>query len=194
MKVHFIHGIRTDANSPVKGLIPYLHDAGFDVRYPDYGFELAVETRVFNPMLVGALLPYIEDGDVAIGHSNGCAIIYELLARYAPLRGVVFINGALEQDFTLPKWVSFAHVYWNPGDEITEAAKLGAELGVVDTDWGPLGHGGYLGDDPRVTRNPNCSATAGLPLVSGHSDIFTPVKLSYWAPQLIGDLKTELGL
>lgn len=192
MKVHFLHGIRTSPDSLVKGLIPYLHDAGWDVRFPDYGFELAIETRPFNSMLVGALLPYFEDGDIAIGHSNGCALIYEALQRYAPLRGVVFINGALEQNFTLPKWVRFAHVYYNAGDEVTEAAKIGADLGVVDADWGPLGHGGYVGQDARV-EGFDCGNTHGMPLVSGHSDFFTPAKLDLWGPFLVKKIQDEIS-
>jgi hypothetical protein len=51
--------------------------AGFDVRVPDYGLITAAETRIVNPLIVRTLPPYVEAGDVCVGHSNGCAIGYD---------------------------------------------------------------------------------------------------------------------
>jgi len=181
VKIHLVHGIRTGPDSVVKNLIPYL--AGFDVRYVDYGYEYELETRIVNPMIVGAMLPYIDDGDIAIGHSNGCAIIYELMSRGAPIRAAAFINGALEQNFVLPAQIEKVRVYWNAGDEITEAAKIGAAIGVTDRDWGELGHAGYSGSDPRV-ENVDCGTASYRIAVSGHSDFFTPLKLASWGPDV----------
>lgn len=188
--VHLIHGIRNTAESPVKGLIPYLQSAGFQVKYPDYGYEYELETRFVNPMLVGALLPYIGPGDICVCHSNGCALAYELMKRGAPFAGAVFIDGALEQDIARIYPVEWIDVYFNSGDDITEVAKLGAELGVTDKIWGPLGHAGYVGADPEI-QNVNCGLTKGLPVVSGHSDFFTPAKLSAWAPYLIDSIQAH---
>lgn len=191
MRIHLIHGIRTSPDSPVKGLIPYLQSAGFAVKYPEYGFELALETRFFNPMFVGSILPYIEPGDICIGHSNGCALIYEMMRLGAPIQGAVFINGALEQSLVRPAHVKWIDVYYNADDQITEAARIGASIGVVDRDWGQLGHAGYLGNDPEI-RSVNCGTTFGLPIVSGHSDFFTPANLAKWAPYLINRIKERL--
>lgn len=186
MKLHLVHGIHTATGDPaVQRLLPFL--TGWDeVVYPDYGYILAVETKRINPVIVGCLKPYIGPDDVMIGHSNGCAAIYDLLQAGVKMKGVVFLNGALRQDVTLPDCVKFCHVYFNEGDDITEVAQAAARLGVsVDANWGQMGHAGYLGTDPRV-ENFNCGSVAtspaNLPLLDGHSDLFTPGKVEAWGP------------
>lgn len=187
--IHLIHGIHTVGVSPVQGLIPYLKDAGFDVKYPDYGYILGVETRIANPLICGSLMPYISPDDILIGHSNGCAIAYDLLSRRGvKVAGAVFINAALEQSIAaLAPWID---VYFNPGDDITEAARFGAAIGITDTNWGMMGHAGYNGKDPAIT-NFNCGSTPQMPKVSGHSDFFTPNNLAAWAPFLIGRVRAH---
>lgn len=189
--IHLIHGIHSSTGkSAVEGLIPYLRAAGFDVRYPDYGWIAGLETRIANPIICGSLLPYIGADDILIGHSNGCAIAYDLLSRRgAKVAGAVFINAALEQSIQpLAPWID---VYFNAGDDITEAAKIGAALHVTDTVWGMMGHAGYDGKDPSIT-NINCGSTPGLPVVSGHSDLFTPSKLAAWAPYIVSRIHAHL--
>jgi hypothetical protein len=182
--IHLIHGIHTEPTSQVKGLVGYLLEAGLEVAYPDYGYELALQTRVVNSMLVGAMLPYVKQGDILIGHSNGCAIAYHLMLLGAPVEGAIFINGALETDIIRPGTCKWIDVYSNAGDTLTEAAMLGQRLHLVDPVWGELGHMGYTGKDPLIP-NLFCDKTAAMPVVSGHSDFFTPVKLKAWAPFLI---------
>jgi hypothetical protein len=189
--IHFIHGIRTEPTSPVKGLVAYLVAAGLEVTYPDYGYELAIETRVINGMIEGTLLHYIKPGDILIGHSNGCAIAYHLLLMGAPAVGAVFINGALETNIVCPGNCQWLDVYWNAGDDVTEIAKVGEELGIYDGLWGDLGHAGYSGSDPAISSF-NCGATINMPAVSGHSDFFTPDKLKVWGPYLAGRIKAKL--
>lgn len=183
MRVHLIHGIHTEPNSPVKELIPYLVKEGFDVRYPEYGYELAVETRLLNPMIEGILLPYIEEGDILIGHSNGCALAYHLMQQGAPAVGAVFINGALETSIVRPGTCKWIDVYCNSGDTVTELAKWGAHYGLADNVWGELGHLGYIGKDPKI-QTLHCDTTSGEPVVMGHSDLFTHAKLISWGPFL----------
>lgn len=179
MRCILIHGIHTcGSDQPPQSLIPYLSPP---VLYPDYGFELALATRILNPMIEGAVSPFIQPDDVLIGHSNGCAIIYDMLKSGVKASGVVFINGALEQLFALPDCVKWCDVYYNSGDTITEAAKVAADLGLVDLCWGELGHAGYAGSDHRV-QNINTGATAGFPQVDGHSAIFSSTNLPAWGP------------
>lgn len=186
--IHVIHGIHTEGISPVQGLIPYLRAANFEVRYPDYGWEAGVETRIVNPFIVGTLMAYIEPDDIVIGHSNGCALLYDALLRGLKVAGAIFINAALEQAIKpLAPWTD---IYFNPGDDITEAAKIGARIGVTDSTWGAMGHGGYIGNAPSITSI-NCGASPGMPAVSGHSDFFTPAKLAAWAPFLIDRLNAH---
>jgi hypothetical protein len=179
--IHVVHGIHTSGPSPVQGLIPYL--SGFDVRYPDYGWIAGLETRVANPIIVGTLVPYIAPDDILIGHSNGCAIAYDLMNRGARVSQAIFINAALEQRITRPFGCPKITVYFNAGDQITEAARIGATLGLVDPVWGQMGHGGYVGADPAISSI-DCGQTPGMPVVCGHSDFFTPSKLAAWAPFL----------
>ena len=170
MSIHLIHGIHTAGSDQApEYLIQYLPGT---VYYPDYGYELALTTRLINPMIVGTIEPYVAPGDTLIGHSNGCAIALELVERGAPVDGLVFINAALNAQVKLPDRILWCDIYFNAGDTVTEAAKVAAALGLVDTTWGEMGHSGYSGRDARVT-NINCGATAGLPAVSGHSDIFS---------------------
>lgn len=188
--VHLIHGIHTEGPSVVEGLIPCMPE--FDVRYPDYGWIAGLETKIANPIIVGTLRPYINPQDVLIGHSNGCAVIYDLLVSGVRCAGAVFINGALEEKIVRPTWCPWIHVYSNRGDDITEVAAIGERLGVVDKVWGEMGHIGYVGADPHIT-NFYCDRTPNMPIVVGHSDFFTPVtKLPFWGPFLYGKVQAAL--
>jgi hypothetical protein len=190
-RAHLVHGIRDAGNSAVRGLIPYFAAQGATVFYPDYGFENAVETRHVNPFIVGSLLPYIQPGDIYVGHSNGCAIGFDLASQGAPFGGMVFINAALETDIVRPPQIPWIDVYFNSGDSATEAAVIARHLGIADPVWGEMGHAGYAGADARIT-NVDCGATAELPHVSGHSDIFEPAKITAWAPYIIERIMSRL--
>jgi len=186
-RVHVVHGILDPVGKAgLLKLVPYLQQAGFDVRVPDYGLITAVETRIANPIIVRTLCPYIEPGDLYIGHSNGCAIGYDLIhGEGVRLAGAVFINGALRRDIALPE-PTWADVYFNAGDEATVAAVTTAMLGLSDPVWGEMGHAGYSGSNPHIT-NIDCGqpAVISLPRVSGHSDIFTAGKVERWAPYIV---------
>lgn len=193
MKVHLVHGIHTPTGDPeVRELVPYLRAAGFDVRFPDYGWIAALETRIVNPLMERVLLPYLETGDVLIGHSNGAAIAYDLMNLGAPVIGAVFINAALQPSITRPAHVKWIDVYFNAGDEITEAAQIAERLHLVDLVWGEMGHRGYEGTDSAITGI-NCGASAGMPVVSGHSDIFALAKIAEWGPFIVKRIAAATG-
>ena len=196
MRVHVVHGILTPVGvSGLLKLVPLLQQAGFDVRVPDYGLITAAETRIVNPLIGCTLGPYVEPGDVYVGHSNGCAIGYNLMTSGSRLAGAVFINAALKRDIAppAPTWVD---VY-----DATVAAVAAARVGLSDPVWGDLGHAGYIGTNPAVT-NIDCgkrssvdSIKAGiedLPAVSGHSDIFSADKIKYWGPYIVQRIKAHL--
>ena len=179
---HLVHGIHNSGTTPIEGLCRYL-PFGTHIAYPDYGWIAGIETRVVNPIISGTLKPYVSPTDIMIGHSNGCAVIYDLMHRGVAMGGAIFVNAALDQAMIRPSTVPWVDVYFNAGDVATEAAKLGAMLGIDDPVWGEMGHGGYVGSDPNI-RNIDCGKTAGLPVVDGHSDFFTPGKLAAWGPYL----------
>jgi hypothetical protein len=192
MKVHLLHGIRSTGQVTVALLAPYLDAVGFETTYPDYGYIEPIDTLRVNPAVVGSLLPFIESGDILIGHSNGCAIAYELMQRGAPVLGAVFINGALTPRIARSVGVSFIDVYYTPGDTITEIAEIGAALHITDPEWGDCGHRGYLGSDTLI-RNINTAETPGMPADESHSGFFAPELLSDWAPFLASRLRASIG-
>lgn len=203
-RVHVVHGILDPVGSAgLLKLVPYLQQAGFDVRVPDYGLITAVETRIANPIIVRSLRPYVEPGDLYIGHSNGCAIGYDLIrGEGARPAGVVFINAALRRDIELPASM-WADVYYNSGDEATVAAVAAARLGLADPVWGDMGHAGYSGSNPAITSIDCGKASKGLavlhdtqdlPAVSGHADIFTSPKVEAWAAYIVNRVLTRLRL
>lgn len=188
MTVHLVHGIHTGGPSPIQGLSLYVPGP---IAYPDYGWIAGLETRVANPIIVGCLAPYIGPRDILIGHSNGCAIVYDLLNRGVQCAGAVFVNAALERSIKLPPKCPWIDVYFNIGDQITEAARVGAALGLTDLVWGEMGHAGYLGHDPDIS-NTDCGTTPKMPVVLGHSDFFTPLKLQAWGPFLWARVASRL--
>lgn len=194
MRVHLIHGIHTAGPSPIQGLASFLGD--FEVFYPDYGYILGLETRVVNPIVVGTLKAYVQPGDILIGHSNGCAIAYDLANTGVKLSGMVFINAALKRNIIRPATCPWIDVYFNAGDEITEAAEIGEKLGIDDPVWGEMGHAGYaplIGPVDANIVNFDCGRTKGMPPVSGHSDFFTYLNLKDWGPFLVNHMKHWLG-
>lgn len=152
-----------------------------DVAYPDYGYIYGVETRFMNPVIVGVLKAYVRPADILICHSNGCAIAYDLMQQGIEVAGAIFINAALQQNITLPPKCPWIDVYFNAGDVITEAAKIGAELGFTDPVWGEMGHAGYSGNNPNIP-NIDCGHTPDMPVLVGHSDFGTPEKFAKWGP------------
>lgn len=181
MTCHLLHGIHTGGPSWIEGFIPHLTPLA--VSYPDYGWILGAATRLINPAVVGTLKPYIAPEDVLICHSNGCAIAYDLMHTGTKFAGAVFINAALERNIVRPEGVGWIDVYYNHGDCITEAAKIGAMLGLDDPVWGEMGHAGYLGTDPKIS-NFNCASTQNLPVLDGHGDMGTLAKFAKWGPYI----------
>lgn len=69
-----------------------------------------------------------------------CSIGYDLMRQGAGFAGAVFINAALERTIYRPANVGWIDVYFNAGDTATEAAVIGASLGLTDPVWGEMGH------------------------------------------------------
>ncbi len=191
MRVHIIHGIHTAGPGSVGLLAPYLQAAGFKTIEPDYGWIAGVETKLVNPIIRDCIFPYVESGDLLVGHSNGAAICYELMMMGAPALGAALINGALAREISRPRGVKAIDCYWNSGDHITEVAKIGQELGLLDAQWGEMGHAGPDTRDPAITSI-DCGNTAGMPKVIGHSDFFAALNLESWGPFLAHRLRAML--
>lgn len=163
--VHLLHGFNVSdgGKASIDRLIPHLRDKGFIIREHDYGWRGLLGVLFFNQSIAEELAEHIKEGDICIGHSNGCAIIYRT-SLITPITGVVFINPALDVDLAAnADWV---HVYHNEDDL---PVKIASKIWFVK--WGQQGRIGYKGDQDYVTQF-DCKHTHAMPSVSGHSDIF----------------------
>lgn len=198
--IHLIHGIHTqEGDTTVAWLRPYLAtETQLPVVYHQYGYTTALLTRALNRRRARKIAQLVADTDgFAVGHSNGCALIWRMLnERMTRFRGVVFINPALEKDIDIPPTLEFVHVYHNRYDgavPLTETPIIRRIF--LDPYWGTMGADGYTGKDKRVT-NFDCwdsPADQSLPPVSGHSAIFEPQSLHRgWGKFIAATLKSAI--
>lgn len=173
-------------------IAPSLQAAGFEVFVPDYGLITAIEARIWNPNAVRLLRPFMQPGDIWVGHSNGCAIGYELLITGSKFGGMVLFNPALDPKLHFPDGV-WVDVYCNAGDDATVAAQAGKDIGLLDPVWGEMGHSGYEGDNPMV-MTVHADRTPSMPVVNGHSDIFSPRCWPTWDPYSIARIKMRSAM
>lgn len=189
--IHLIHGIHTsETDGTVAGLMPYLQSTGETVRYERYGYALAILTAIQNPFRAARLAKQVSTGDICVGHSNGCDLIWRMLELGAPIKGAILINPALDVDIKFAPQLEWAYVLYNSGDEAVGWAN---KLFLFDHPWGPMGRDGYLGDDSRI-KNVNCGLGINADPVSavdGHSDIFSPEKLKFWGPWIARTIESE---
>ena len=175
-KVITVPGIHaTMQNEGIEGMILALNQQGLDVYPFHYGFAYAVTTALLNPGRAKKLAALVEPGDVIMGHSNGCDLGWRAAMLGAPIAGLVLINPALKPDIEFSPQVQWVRVYYNKGDEVVPWAN---KLFLFDHSWGAMGRDGYTGTDKKV-QSVDCG-TGPYP-ANGHSDIFTPGKIDYWA-------------
>lgn len=178
MTIHLLHGIHTsEKNNTIANLMPYLATTGEIVEYERYGYALAILTGIQNPGRARKLAETISAGDICVGHSNGCDLIWRMLELGSPIKGAILINPALDVDIAFGPQLDWAYVISNKGDEAVGWAN---KLFLFDHPWGPMGRDGYQGTDPRII---NCFADDnqyGNNALDGHSDLFTPSKIEFW--------------
>jgi hypothetical protein len=186
MTIHLLHGIHTSAKS--RRLLAMREDievgAQEEVVYHEYGDIWAISTWWQNPRIAKRLLPQIKQGDVLVGHSNGCAIWLRCLDLGAPAVGFVCLNAALKDMVLIPPQVRFMHVYYNAGDNVVPLTKTPLVRLAFDPLWGEMGRLGYTGKDARVWQLDCGTEEDAMPDISGHS-ILDPSQAQAWA-QFIG--------
>lgn len=178
--VHLVHGfnVKDGGQNTTDKLIPYLKGARFRVMDHDYGYFGLLRVRLCNGGVSELVKAATDKGDIGVGHSNGCAVLAEAAARGAPFAGLVFLNPALDQDYSIARHVSWVHVYHSQKD----VAVLMAKVLRFNHPWGAMGRLGYTGTDPRVT---NIDYTP-----FGHSDVFK--QLDIWGPRITDKIWSEL--
>jgi hypothetical protein len=177
MIAHIVHGFNVSdgGDGTTDKLIPYLARAGIQHREHNYRFLGLVrgtfQARVCNGAEAEIVRAWTRDGDIGIGHSNGCAILAQAAENGAPFKGLVFLNPALDESCVVNKRVDWVHVYHSSGDWAVWFSKLLR----FRHPWGAMGRVGFTGSDPRYT-NIDISPY-------GHSEIFK--NLHVWGPRIV---------
>lgn len=165
------HGfrVRDGGKATIECLRPYVHHES--LQQADYGYINLLRVRLSNSNISSTVrgMTRTDTYNIAIGHSNGCAILLEAARMGAPFRQMVFLNPALDADINLPIQVDKLHVFHNPTDKAVWLADR-----LLFHKWGDMGRDGYKGADARV-KNYDLEALFGYEGHSGH--IKAPHKL-----------------
>lgn len=155
-KAWLVHGfnVRDEGAGTIDRVGPYLDASGWVVSQYDYGWTLLLGVLFGNPGRARELSRDSEPGDIAIGHSNGCAIIHRALHAGAHFDQVVYINPALDTTAMLPPADSTRlrklHVFHAHDDRAVHLARW-----IPGSLWGGMGRDGYEGPaDPRIQNRP----------------------------------------
>jgi len=164
--VHIVHGFNVSdgGKDTIDTLIPELKAVGFKVVEHDYGRWFFLRVRLLNKSLAKKIAAQVKDGDIAIGHSNGCAVLY-YASKLCKLSGLVFIQPALDND-KLPD-ADWIHIYYNEQDDAVSASRI-----LRWHIWGNMGQVGYTGVAPHVQQFDTLHVDE-LPEIGGHSTIFS---------------------
>jgi hypothetical protein len=149
--------------------------AGHEVIEIDYGWTGLISARIAVAREGRRLADIAKPGDIAIGHSNGAAVIARALDLGAPLRQVLLVNPALDKRRTLPG-VEQADIYYAHDDLAVLAGKWLRWISPLRligkaTTWGEMGRTGYRG---KAQNHFNWSLHSVLETLSrvGHSGAF----------------------
>lgn len=188
--VYLAHGfnVKDGGAGTTDRLRPYFEKAGYNVVEIDYLWSGLLGVQLCNKKLAMMLSRLAERDSIAVGHSNGCAILHAASLFGAKFEQMIYINPALDRDKAPGSQVSFLHVYHSPSDIPVTIAKY-----MPWHDWGDMGARGYSGSDPRVT---NFNKEKDFPVVSDeHSDMFkSKLKLEVFTEHMVKTLKEHSEL
>lgn len=187
MTIHIIHGIHsTQKYESIARLILPFQYAGAHVKYHNYGYASVWTARWKNQGRAEKILPWIKPGDICIGHSNGCTLIWMLAHMGAPMHGAVLINPALDDDAEFPAQLQWIDVYHNHEDTAVWFSDWFGLKDLIPHPWGKMGQVGYTGRDQRVTNIDTIDQTTSFrPPARGHSAIFSDTHIGSWAPYIV---------
>lgn len=137
------------------------------------GWRGLVGVRVSNKRRAQQLAKLVKEGDLLIGHSDGCNLIdmacHELSSLYPAKINCVYINPALDRDTALAPIVNKCLVFHTETDHVVWISKW-----LAFHPWGEMGKKGYKPTRPslRDDRYQNV-AYEGLGYHSlGHNGVF----------------------
>lgn len=173
---YLIHGIETsDSKRSTISFLKYTLSE-FNVETLSYGYVpviLAFVISFLNFFFALRLKRNIAPGQILIGHSNGCALAYDISSDIETL-GLVLINPALDNDVVFDPRLAFVHIYWSRNDEVTWLSKY-----IPFSKWGSMGAEGYKGEDARVMQ---------WDMGTSHNGIASDDAARYWGPIIAGNL------
>lgn len=163
-KMNFVlaHGFNVSDGGAgsIDRLLPFLPGT---IQQADYGWTFRARVRLCNKNIAKTIAGMALPRSIGIGHSNGCALLL-LAAKYgAPIRHLIFINPALDNDIDIPLQVDRVDVYHTDEDDAVKWAKY-----IPFSIWGDMGREGYKGEDSRVFNHSGTKLFGA----TGHSDIF----------------------
>lgn len=175
MNCYFVHGfnVRDDGARTIDKLAPYVETQGWNVKQFDYGWTGLFLTLVGNASRARTLAHLSQEGDSAIGHSNGCAIIHRATYDGAKFKRIVYINPALDVDARPAPGVQYCLVLHSPDDVAVWAARL-----LPFVLWGAMGRDGYKGTPDNRVVNVNLKSFFGGEERIGHSDGFDDERIA----------------
>lgn len=165
MICYLVHGfnVKDGGKKTVDKLIPHLAERGFECIELDYGFFGLARVRLCNRAVARTVAATVAPDSIAIGHSNGCAIIYRAAMAGARFRHVTLINPALDAGKAI-EGADSVNVWYSPSDEAVMASRL-----LWRHTWGNQGRVGHTNADARY-RQFNADLEFGDKV--GHSGIF----------------------
>ena len=170
MRIWLIHGVNTwdGGRGSIDRLKPLLEKDGYEVLEFDYGLTFLLGARFGNGRRAKKLAKQVKPGDVAIGHSNGCAISHRATYLGAPFKQLINISAALDRDL-VPEWATVRDltVYYSPSDTAVKAANW-----IPFVIWGDQGRVGCTVKHKYV-HNYDKDKLLGTDL--GHSKVFKPL-------------------
>ena len=187
-----VHGfnVRDNGAGTIARLSPYLLTRGSDTVVFRMGWMEIVQVYTQNKRHAKRLAEAARNAKlndrsqpvIALGHSNGCAVIHLATTLYdAPIDKIAYLNPALEKQLAPGEQVQCVDVWYSPSDTPVKWARW-----LPKHVWGEMGRTGYVGDDPRMINHNKQDDY----LVSSkkHSDFARAEKLTYFAPLIINQL------
>lgn len=183
--IYLFHGFNVSdgGKESICKLKPFLQAAGYIVIPVPYQWTWLLGVRLCNKKIASAVAALVRPNSIAIGHSNGCALLHHAAHFGAPFRRMVYINPALDDDAKLAELIERVDVFHSTGDAAVRIADL-----IPCHTWGKMGAFGYTGDDPRYVNHdidPDSSFS-----LREHSDAFN-ADLEWVGTHIVKVLKEE---
>jgi len=175
-RVILVHGFNvSDGGAGTTGRLAehYRKDPRYEVSEFSTGWRGLLGVRVSNKRRAQQLAARIQEGDILIGHSDGCNLIdmavHEHTSMHPGKVNCVYFNPALDRDTALGKAVSKCIVFHTVSDRIVWLSRW-----LAFHPWGEMGMCGYKATKPSLhdPRYLNISYESIGHHGLGHSGVF----------------------